>query len=118
MNFNQRVASIRFNLIKADAKRTMLLVKIPVLRKNVSALKRELELIEAEMDLIDDTYARRNSRDHEWQLLIDVLEELAWKTDDALSDAENELEDAEYCLDEIEGGVEGAYYDSVDAVRS
>lgn len=118
MNFNKRIAWILSSLERASAKRTALIAKIPVLRKNVSVLEAELDAVESEMDSIDGEYARSNGRDHEWQLLVEVLENEACVIEDAFETAEEKLEDAECSLDGIEGSVEAASYDAVDAAKA
>lgn len=118
MNFNKRLIWIRSSLEKAAAKRTALLTKIPELRKAERVLNRELEHIEREMDRLDDKYGRRDGESHEWDLLVEVLEDEAYRVECQLSDARDRLEDAEASLDCLEGHIEATSYDAVDAANA
>ena len=112
MNFNQRIAWIQRSLAQATARRQALVDSLPALRQKMKDIRKAADSAEAVFLKME------NCCTSEWDFLTAEVEQVVIDLNGELDRAELNLEDAKASIYDIEGCVEAASYDAVDAAKA
>jgi hypothetical protein len=106
MNYKNRVAKITAYLASSLIRYDELRASLPELKRKVAKQEKVVDKLETELGLFWQTYPGNPS----YSILTDVLEDIDERECEILSNLEDDVSEAISELEDIENGIDDAYY--------